>query len=56
MDFKEGQEVRLKIKSVLYEVEASLFSDDEPDDGDITSLLRIIEDNSPDEMVIHTEG
>ena len=41
---------------MLYEVEASLFSDDEPDDGDITSLLRIIEDNSPDEMVINTEG
>ena len=50
------EEVRIKIKSVLYEVQASLFSDDEGDENDISSILPFEENISPEEIIISTEG
>ena len=49
------EEVRIKIRSVLYEVQASLFSEDSEDD-DLSSILSFEENISPEEIIINTEG
>ena len=49
------EEVRIKIRSVLYEVQASLFSEESEDD-DLSSILPFEENISPEEIIINTEG
>lgn len=50
------EEVRIKIRSVLYEVQASLFSEDEGEDEDLLSVLPFEENITPEEIIINTEG
>lgn len=51
----KGEEIRIKIKSVLYEVAASLFSE-EGENDDLSSALPLEEEIAPEEMIINTEG
>ena len=50
------EEVRIKIRSVLYEVQASLFSEDEGEEEDLLSVLPFEENITPEEIIINTEG
>ena len=52
----KNQEVRIKIKSILYEVQASLFSEEEEDNEDLSIAIPCEESISPDEIIISTEG
>ena len=49
------EEVRIKIKSVLYEVSASLFSGDEEDEA-LERALPLEDDVEPEELLISSVG
>ena len=50
-----NQDVRIKIKSILYEVQASLFSEEETNE-ELAVALPAEESITPDEIIINTEG
>ena len=51
----DEKEVRIKLRSTIYEVEASLFSDDY-DNGDFSVIEEDTENIEPDEIEINTVG
>lgn len=51
----KNQDVRIKIKSILYEVQASLFSEEENDE-ELAVALPTEENIAPEEIIISTEG
>lgn len=52
---KNEKEVRIKLRSIIYEVEASLFSD-EQDEGPFSVIAEDTEKVEPDEIEINTVG
>ena len=51
----KNQDVRIKIKSILYEVQASLISEEENDE-ELAVALPTEENIAPEEIIISTEG
>lgn len=51
----DEKEVRIKLRSVIYEVDASLFSDDD-EDGRFSVIEADTENIEPDEIEINTVG
>lgn len=54
MSISNENEVRIKLKSTIYEVDASLFSND--DEGRFSVIDGEIEETAPDEIEINTVG
>lgn len=50
-----SEKIRLKIRSVLYEVEASLFSNEEENEA-LEELMPMEAEIAPDELIINSEG